>query len=79
MVMLNPVLFERIDKYRNTIHKPVRATYTTFVENGQVYFQIDTYGTAEREMPEKVSQSLQLDKQMAAILVDMLRTEFQLD
>ncbi|MGI6366611.1 MAG: methionyl-tRNA formyltransferase [Bacillota bacterium] len=79
MVMINPDLFERIEKNRNTIHEAVRATYSTFVKNGQVYFQIDTYGSTVREMRDKVSQSIQLDKQMAAILVDMLRATFHLD
>lgn len=43
------------------------------------YFQIDTYGTAERVMPEKASQSIQLEKEMAEVLVAMLRREFHID
>jgi hypothetical protein len=79
MALLDPASFDRIEKYRNTIHKPTAASYTVFNENGRTFFQIDTYGTAERVMPEKVSQSLQLDKKMAELLVDMLRREFQID
>ena len=70
---------EQFDKTRNTIHKPAAATFTVFENEGQKYFQIDTYGTAERAMPEKVSQSIQLDKSMAKMLVEILRREFSLD
>lgn len=47
------------------IHKPIKATYTIFEEDGKTIFQIDTYGSPEREMPEKISQSFQVDKEMA--------------
>jgi hypothetical protein len=79
MALLNPSSFERIQKSRNTVHKPVSATYSFFEENGLKLFQIDTYGTAERAMPEKVSQSIQLDKQMAKIIIEILKKEFYLD
>lgn len=79
MAKLNLDQFDKIEKYRNTVHEPARASYTSFIKNGQTFFQIDTYGTAERNMPDKVSQSIQFDKQMAASLIDILRKEFQLD
>lgn len=71
--------FARCDKTRNTVHKLTTATFTMFEAKGEKYFQIDTYGTEERDMPEKVSQSIQLDKSMAKIVVELLRREFLLD
>lgn len=79
MALINIEQFNRIEKNRNAVHKTTVATFTVFEDNGQKYFQIDTYGTAERVMPEKVSQSIQLDKSMAKELVDILKSEFSLD
>jgi len=78
MARIDVEQFNKITKYRNTVHKPTFATFTVFEEDGHKYFQIDTYGTAERVMPEKVSQSIQLDKSMAKSLVDILQREFSL-
>lgn len=58
MALIYPESFNRIDKHRNPVHKPTSATFSIFEDKGQRYFQIDTYGTAERVMPEKVSQSI---------------------
>ena len=79
MALIQPNSFSRIEKSRNAVHKPVSATFTVFDDSGQKYFQIDTYGTNERIMPEKVSQSLQIDKKMALMLVDILHKEFFID
>jgi len=69
---------ERIEKARNVLHEKVYTTYTSFEKNGQKYFQLDTYGTSKREIPEKVSQSLQLDETSARFLVKLLIEEFGL-
>lgn len=79
MALLHAEQFDKGVKTRNMIHKPAAATFTVFENEEQKYFQIDTYGTAERAMPEKVSQSIQLDKSMAKMLVEILRREFSLD
>lgn len=79
MALLHTEQFDKGEKTRNTVHKPTAATFTVFENEGQKYFQIDTYGTAERAMPEKVSQSIQLDKSMAKVLAEILRREFSLD
>ncbi|WP_319403023.1 hypothetical protein [uncultured Anaeromusa sp.] len=70
--------FYRCDKTRNTVHKIAAATYTAFEAKGEKYFQIDTYGTEERDMPEKVSQSMQFDKTMAEELICILKREFSI-
>lgn len=67
---------KKIEKYRNTIHEKVHATYTTFELNGEKYVQIDTYGRIGRENPEKISQSFQFDKATAQFLISLLREEF---
>ena len=78
MARIDLETIKRIDKDRNTIHTKVYTTYTEFEADGQKYFQIDTYGKSGREMPEKISQSIQFDKDSAQFLVELLRKEFDL-
>lgn len=63
---------KRIYKERNSIHQVVQATYTAFDYDGERYFQIDTYGKDDREIPDKISQSIQIDKNMAHELIKLL-------
>ena len=59
--------------------QPVTATYTVFdTVDGEHYVQIDTYGKNDRAIPEKISQSIQFDKESAKFLVDLLSKEFDL-
>ncbi|MGC9455750.1 MAG: methionyl-tRNA formyltransferase [Phycisphaerae bacterium] len=68
---------ERIAKDRPKVHKPTHGTYFSFVgDRDKRYFVLETYGTCDREFPEKVSQSVQLDEQGAAQLIRILREEF---
>ncbi len=69
---------EKIEKLRNSVQEEVQATYTTFISNGEKYFQIDTYGTKERVFSGKVSQVIQLDRKNAQVLIDLLKTEFNI-
>lgn len=69
---------KRIDKYRNTVHEKVHATYTVFELDGKKYVQLDTYGRIDRENPEKISQSFQLDTESAKFLIDILKKEFDI-
>lgn len=66
----------RVEKQTNRIHEEVRATFTTFVYNGVKYFQIDTYGSNNRECTEKISQSFQIEAESAKALIDLLKKEF---
>lgn len=70
---------ERVDKNRNTIHEKVHSTYTVFEYEGEKFVQLDTYGRIGRENPEKISQSIQVDKAAAEFLVRILCKEFSLD
>ena len=79
MARINLDTIKKIDKERNTIHAPVTATYTVFeTVEGEHYVQIDTYGKSDRALPEKISQSIQIDKDSAKFLVELLQKEFDL-
>ena len=60
------------------VHDAVYATYTVFEQSGERYFQIDTYGKAGRENPDKISQSIQINKETAAALIKLMQVEFDL-
>jgi hypothetical protein len=58
--------FERLDKQRNSVHEEVDCTYSIFTDSfGNKFLQIDTYGSKNRRIRGKVSQSLQLNKESA--------------
>lgn len=78
MALLTEKNLKKLEKTRNTIHQQVQATYTVFEKNEERLFQIDTYGSPNREMPEKISQSIQFDKKMAKYLIQLLSKEFNL-
>ena len=78
MAQINMNEIERIDKTRNAVHEKAYATYTIFEMDNTKYFQLDTYGKKDRKIPEKISQSIQLDRDSARILVDFLKQEFDL-
>lgn len=78
MAQISLESIKKIDKYRNTIHDKVYTTYTVFELDGEKYVQLDTYGSIHRENPEKISQSIQLDRATAQFLVNILCEEFSI-
>jgi 6-phosphogluconolactonase/glucosamine-6-phosphate isomerase/deaminase len=76
MARLNIKNFEKIIKERNNIHEYVSSKYCSFVVNNERYLQIDTYGSNEREFKDKISQSIQIDKEMAEKLINIFKNEF---
>lgn len=78
MAQISLESIKKIDKNRNTIHEKVHATYTVFEKDGEKFVQLDTYGRIDRENPEKISQSFQLDEGTARFLVDILKSEFSI-
>ncbi|MBU5293835.1 hypothetical protein KQH90_07280 [Anaerosalibacter bizertensis] len=69
--------FQQLNKQRNSVHKEVDCTYTTFEDSvGNRIFQIDTYGSSDREFVGKVSQSIQLDEESAVKLIKLIQEEF---
>lgn len=70
---------ERIQLQSEKIHLPARSSYTSFIGNdGKRYFQIDSYGSDNRELKGKKSQSMQFDEETARALIDIIRTELNL-
>lgn len=78
MAQINLQQIKKVEKQRNTIHEKVYTTYTAFEMSGEKFIQFDTYGKANRENPEKISQSIQLDRDTARFLVNLLVQEFNL-
>lgn len=78
MAQLDLSNYEEIDKQRNYVQGKVHWTYTQFNIKGKQYLQIDTYGKRSREMPEKVSQTFQFDRESAKLLVNLLVGRFNL-
>ena len=78
MAQIRKENFDRIEKNRNMVHDAVYATYTVFEQNGEHYLQIDTYGKSGRENPDKISQSIQINKEIAQVLVKLMTEEFNL-
>jgi hypothetical protein len=58
-----------LTKERQSIHAPVDCTSFSFSDDGgRRYLQLDTYGSSERQLKGKVSQSLQFGEEAAAQL-----------
>ncbi len=69
--------FNEVQKTTVTIHKPVRCGYCSFIGKDQRrYLLLETYGSEDREIPDKVSQSLQLDEAGARELIAIIKQEF---
>jgi hypothetical protein len=54
--------FEIKELERSSKHSEVEATVSFVEADGEKFIQIDTYGSSDRAMPGKVSQSLRLSK-----------------
>ncbi len=76
MAQISLESIKKKEKNRNTVHEKVHTTYTVFEMDGKKYVQFDTYGRIDRENPEKISQSIQLDKETASFIVKLLVNEF---
>lgn len=77
MAMVDVSKMKQIEKQRVTAHSTAHATYSVFEDEGKRYFQIDTYGRSTRDMPEKISQTIQLDQQSAMKLISLLAEAFK--
>ena len=76
MVRINIDTIQKIQKDRNIVHDKVTTTYSIFYNGGKKYVQIDTYGRDDRAIPNKLSQSFQIDEETAKYLVKLLVKEF---
>ncbi|MBY0287290.1 MAG: hypothetical protein K2X52_09080 [Mycobacteriaceae bacterium] len=68
--------FEQVASDKNALHRPVTCGWRSFNTDGGVILQLDTYGSAERQLPNKISQSIQLDREGAKILLGLIRDTF---
>ena len=78
MALLSLEKLDVSSKERNSVHAVAYAKYCFFEKDGHTYFQIDTYGSSERECPGKVSQSIQLDQETAKFFIDLLKLKFDI-
>ena len=76
MALIKKGHIKQLEKDRIYIHKTTEATYSVFTDGGEKFFQIDTYGSEGRQLKDKVSQSIQFDKESALELVGILINEF---
>lgn len=67
----------KIEK-NSRIHENVACTYNIFNDNGTKLIQFDTYGSKSRAIKDKISQSIQFDKETAKFIVSILSKEFNL-
>lgn len=63
---------------RPSLQKEAEAKYATYSIDGKGFVQINTYGSVDREIPGKVSQVLQFDRDSAEQLIAIFRKTFQL-
>ena len=70
--------FEPLDLERKQLHQEVDARWTSYEIDGVGFVQINTYGRPDREFPEKLSQTIQLDRRAAEQLVAILRKAFKI-
>lgn len=68
--------FLPLEGERISLHQEVEAKYSAFEKDGRAFVQINTYGRPDRKFPEKVSQTIQLDRDAARQLVGILNKAF---
>jgi hypothetical protein len=61
---------------RGRVHGDVECGFSSFEEKGRMYLQLDTYGSQERAILGKVSQTIQLDVASARELKQLLERTF---
>ena len=70
--------FKRGKRDKLNLHKTeIPATVYFQDKDGRKLLQIDTLGSKDREMPDKVSQTIQLDENAARELFGILKKEFR--
>jgi hypothetical protein len=61
---------------RSRPHSEVECGYTILTEDGRTLLQLETYGSDRRQIPGKVSQSIQIDEEAARMLSSLIRRTF---
>ncbi|WP_445166993.1 hypothetical protein ACTXG7_24720 [Mycolicibacterium sp. Dal123E01] len=68
--------FHNVVSDRQDVHKPVSCGWRTFHAGGDTILQLDTYGSDQRKIANKVSQTIQLDRDGAVFLLNLIREAF---
>lgn len=63
-------------KERQSVHDEVECLASSFTEGGERYLQLETFGSKNRVLTGKVSQTIQFNKQSAATLKHLLERTF---
>ncbi len=64
-------------KDRDSIHKKTECSYfIVYNKKGEKFLQLDTYGSVDRAIPGKVSQTIQFSPEAIVQLKDLLSKEF---
>jgi hypothetical protein len=71
--------FTRTERNRYSVHDEIEATYSTFERDGRMFFQLDSYGRKDRQVPGKQSQTIQLDRQGGLALYKLLGQTFHFE
>ena len=74
------MLIENLQKESRNFRKQTagEATYSVAVFGKEKIFQIQTYGSHERQAKGSVSQTVQFGREQAMALIDILQKEFDL-
>jgi hypothetical protein len=68
--------FQSVSSDAQKLHGPVTCGYRTFTVNGRRVLQLDTYGSPDRKILDKISQSIQLDGDSARELLKIIEESF---
>jgi len=69
--------FEEAEMQRMQVHDVVDAKYYKHERDGKKLLQISTFGRPNRDLPGKLSQTIQLDEQSGRQLFDVLKSHFE--
>ncbi|MGW2728500.1 hypothetical protein [Streptomyces sp. NPDC001494] len=68
--------FDSVPSDAQRVHGPVTCGYRAFTVDGRRILQLDTYGSTERKILDKVSQTIQLDADSARKLLKIIEESF---
>lgn len=68
--------FQSVSSDAQRLHGPVTCGYRAFTADGRRILQLDTYGSTERKILDKISQSIQLDADSARELLKIIEESF---
>jgi hypothetical protein len=67
---------QEVAKQRHSVHGDTSCSYSAFRQSGKTYLQLDTYGSKQRKLRGKISQTLQFNEQAAKELMRIIEETF---